>query len=133
MTEATTEAAATTISVSAIAIELQPGEHYAGAALDTNGCVRHHLVLLPGVGDDLTHQDALDWAKSVGGELPDRQEQALLFANCKTHLPKRWCWSSEVHADDASYAWYCSFDDGGQSNSRRSWQAGAVAVRRLTA
>ena len=119
------------LSVPAIDIELQAGEHYAGAVLDDDGAIVHHLVLMaakPGKG--LAWQAAMDWAASVGGTLPTRQEQALLFANCKPHLEPAWHWSSQT--EGASYAWYCNFLYGGQGYSYRSAEGSAVAVRRLT-
>ena len=94
---------------------LQPGEHYAGAVLGPDGKHLHHLVLMAQRPDSkLTWQSAMDWATSVGGALPTRQEQALLFANCKPHLKPDWHWSSESHADNASYAWGCTFSSGYQ-------------------
>ena len=67
-----------------VEIELHSGEHYAGPVLDADGNLMHHLVLraeLP--TGEITWQAAMDWADSIGGALPTRQEQALLFANCK--------------------------------------------------
>ena len=128
MTTATT----TTTQLPAATIELRPGERYSGAVLDQDGNVKHHLILLPDrPAARVCWQDAMAWAESVDGQLPDRQEQALLFANCKPHLQKTWHWSSETHEEDASYAWYCCFDDGFQNYYHKSYEGSAVAVRRL--
>lgn len=114
------------------AIGLDPGEHYAGTILDESGQVTHHLVLMaPRPDKKLQWQAAMDWAASVGGALPTRQEQALLYANCKPHLKPEWHWSSETHADDAYYAWGCFFGHGTQSRYRKSYEGSAVAVRRV--
>jgi len=114
------------------AIGLDPGEHYAGTILDESGQVVHHLVLMAQRPDTkLKRQKAMDWAASVGGALPSRQEQALLYANCKPHLKPEWHWSSETHADDAFYAWSCTFLGGTQSILRKSYEGAAVAVRRV--
>lgn len=114
------------------AIELQPGEHYAGVVLDTEGKVMHHLVLMAQKPTGkLSWQDAMDWATSAGGHLPTRQEQALLYANCKPHLQTEWHWSCESHEGDASYAWHCSFDGGYQFDFLKSHGGSAVAVRRF--
>ena len=112
-------------------IELRPGERYAGAVLDADGKVMHHLVLLAETpGKKLNWDDAKLWAESVGGSLPTRQEHALLFANCKPHLETCWHWSSEAHESDASSAWYCTFGYGYQlSGLHKSYEGGAVAVR----
>ena len=114
------------------AIGLDPGEHYAGTILDESGQVVHHLVLMAQRPDTkLKWQKAMDWAASVGGALPSRQEQALLYANCKPHFKPEWHWSSETHADDASYAWGCYFGFGHQGLNRKSYGGAAVAVRRV--
>lgn len=123
-------AKATTLAFPAAEISLLPGERYAGPVLDKDGKVKHHLVLLaarPAV--DVNWKAAQAWAVDVGGTLPDRQEQALLFANCKDALPQRWCWSSE--AEGSSYAWGCGFGYGHQGSYGTSFGGSAVAVRRL--
>lgn len=129
----TSQAAPTTpTTASTTGIALQPGEHYAGVVLDEAGYVIHHLVLMAQRPDKkLTWQAACEWAASVGGELPSRQEQALLYANCKPHLEPVWHWSGETHEDDASYAWTCDFLNGSQYAGRKSYESAAVAVRRV--
>jgi len=115
-------------------LNLQPDEHYAGVILDEKGQTAHHLVLMAAQpASALNWQDATDWAASVGGSLPSRQEQALLFANCKPHLKPEWHWSSETHKEDASYAWGCYFRHGYQSSTHKSYEGSAVAVRRVSA
>lgn len=113
-------------------LTLQEGERYAGIVLDEAGNFRHHLILLPGVIKDVNWETAVKWANKRGGELPTRQEWALMFANCKTHVQPRWYWTGETHEDDASLAWDCFFDTGHQSNVRKDCEGGtAVAVRRV--
>lgn len=120
------------INIQACTIELQPGEHYAGVVLDANGQHKHHLVLMAArPTDNLNWQAATDWAKQIGGELPTHQEQALLFANCKPHLEPDWHWSCDTYERDASYAWYCYFDDGYIYSHHKSCEGSAVAVRRV--
>lgn len=87
------------------------------------------VVLLPGAGTDLTWTKAKAWAKKQGGELPSRPVAALLFANVKSALQPRWHWTS--NEEDASYAWGCYFDRGGQNLSRKGYEGGAVAVRQI--
>jgi hypothetical protein len=125
---------AISIELVGLTIELQPGEHYAGPVLDADGKVLHHLVLMAQrPASDLNWQAAIDWAESVGGALPNRQEQALLYANCKPHLKPAWHWSSETYESNASYAWGCYFGYGCQDGYRKSYDGSAVAVRRLNA
>lgn len=124
--------ATATIAIPATTIELQPGEHYAGIVLGADGHATHHLVLLPARPvADLNWAGAKAWAASVGGELPNRQEQALLYANCKPHLQPSWHWSCQECEEDASWAWGCYFDDGYQNYRESSSAGSAVAVRRL--
>ena len=118
------------IEIDECTISLKAGERYAGVVLGEDGDVLHHLVLMAARPDKkLAWQAAMDWAESVGGVLPTRQEQALLYANCKPHLKPEWHWSCETHKDDASYAWGCDFTDGHQYPGLKSAGGCAVAVR----
>ena len=60
------------------AIDLKYGEHYAGIVIGKEGAKSYHLILVDGEVEKVTWQQALDWAKSIGAELPSRREQALL-------------------------------------------------------
>ena len=114
------------------AIELQLGERYVAPVLNESGNVTHHLVLMAQRPEKkLNWQSAIDWAESIGGSIPTRQELSLLFANCKPHLEPGWHFSSETHEDDASYAWVCYFHDGGILDNHKSVEGSAVAVRRV--
>lgn len=114
----------------AAAIKLNPGEHYAGPLLDAEGNVMHHVVLLPDRPNrKVNWQVAMYWAASVGGRLPNRQEQALLYANCSPHLQPDWYWSSERHGSTS--IWCCDFSDGRQNRSHERFENLAVAVRIL--
>ncbi len=126
MTETTDRAAETRIALP----ELHPGEHYAGLVLDVSGQPEHHLVLMASVPDNrLSWKDAMAWAERVGGVLPTRQEQALLFATCKQHIAVDWYWSSEQFS--ASGAWSQAFSNGYQSLIHQSAELRARAVRRV--
>jgi hypothetical protein len=120
------------VGLPAIDIELASGEHYVGVVLNEDGTIKHHLVLLGDKPDDtLTWEEAKVWAATVHGGLPDRQEAALIYANCKAHVDTRWHWTNERHETNASYAWFCSFSNGGQYCSNASSAGAARAVRRL--
>lgn len=109
-----------------------PTHRYAGTPLTPEGRPAHHLFLLDARPNQrMTWQQAKDWAASVGGELPTPQEQSLLFANYRDALPQERCWSSKQDKEEASYAWFCYFDDGYQNNCHQSYEGSAVAVRRL--
>jgi hypothetical protein len=112
-------------------IELKHGEHYAGMILGKDGESSYHLILLPEEKESINWQDATDWAKSIGGELPTRREQSLLYANLKEQFTDNWYWSSVQHAAGSGYAWVQSFGNGGQDGYRKDGSGRARAVRRL--
>lgn len=91
---------------------LAPGEHYAGIILSPDGALSHHLILLPGEAGPVTWQAAKDWVAAIGGELPTRQEQAVLFGNLRAQFRNDWYWS--VEGFSLRCAWYQYFDDGFQ-------------------
>lgn len=110
---------------------LKPGEHYAGLILGKDGNPDYHLILLPGEAEHVTWNDAIKWAKATGGELPNRREQALLYANLKEEFHPVWYWSGEQHAAYPGCAWMQYFYDGGQDTYHKSYQPRARAVRRF--
>ena len=121
---------ASTISLAnlpAIGGDLEGGT-FAGLTTTADG-THCAVVLLPGAGTDRTWSKAKAWAKKQGGELPSRPVAALLFANVKGTLQPRWHWTSDE--EGASYAWTCSFGDGYQGSTHKSYEGGAVAVRRI--
>lgn len=114
-------------------IDLRPGEHYAGIIVGKDGEPSHHVILMAEQPtDNLNWEAALDWAKRIGGELPTRREQALLYANCKEQFEGTWYWSSEQHAAHSASAWFQYFAHGDQSYHYKSGELRARAVRRLT-
>lgn len=106
------------------------GETYIGAIGNKNGDV-YHLILLPGDNDDASWKNAMDWAKSIGGDLPNRIEQAMLYAQHKEEFKKDWYWSCEQHASVSDFAWCQDFDNGYQDYYDITSTLRARAVRRL--
>jgi len=123
-------AAAAAVSTSTLPT-FADGEIYLGAIVSACGTYAHHTILLPGDHDDANWQDAMDWATALGGDLPNRIEQALLFATLKDQFKPDWYWSNTQPASDASYAWCQLFNDGSQDYSHVDGQCRARAVRRL--
>ncbi|RKE36681.1 hypothetical protein B0G76_2883 [Paraburkholderia sp. BL23I1N1] len=109
---------------------LAEGEVYVGAIGDKNGDV-YHVVLLPGDNDDATFEAQLAWAKSIGGDLPTRVEQAMLWSGFREQFKKEWYWSNEIHHRECGWAWYQYFSHGNQSTLRKGHALRARAVRRL--
>jgi hypothetical protein len=110
---------------------LANGELWAGVLLNEDGTPSHHVILLPGEAARIGWNKAVEWAKEIGGELPTRREQSLLFANLKLQFKGEWYWSGEQHAATSDGAWLQVFDDGGQYDGDKSFEARARAVRRL--
>ena len=111
---------------------LKDGEIYAGLILSDEDQKDYHLVLLPAKPEKpLNWSNALAWAKSAGGDLPTRNEQSLLFANCKAHFVANWYWSNTQLAADPDYAWVQHFTNGSQNHDHKSGEYRARAVRRI--
>lgn len=110
---------------------LNVGEIYVGAIISADGSRNHHLILLPDLAKKLCWKDAIAWAESIGGELPDRVESALLFVHVKDQFDQEWYWTREKHAAYFYYAWCQSFRSGNQSSTTKDGQLRARAVRRL--
>ena len=70
-------------------------ETYIGFYSDKDGA-RVDFWLLDGDNDDATHEAQLEWAKSIGGDLPTRIEQAMLWANHRDQFKNDWYWSNEI-------------------------------------
>ena len=111
--------------------KLNDGEIYVGAIISADGSRNHHLILLPDLAKNLCWKDAIAWAESIGGELPDRVESALLFAHVKDQFEPEWYWTREQHAAYSDNAWYQSFNGGFQLSNLKGYQLRARAVRRV--
>lgn len=110
---------------------LAEGEVYVGAIGDKSGDF-YHVVLLPGDNDDATFDEQQAWAKSIGGDLPTRVEQAMLWAGFRDLFQKDWYWSNETHHRESGWAWYQYFGNGGQDSYDKDLRCRARAVRRLS-
>ena len=108
---------------------LNEGEIYAGAIINPDG-TGHHAILLPGDNDDASWDKQMEWAASIGGDLPDRVEQALMYKNLPDQFEKEWYWSNTQHASDSDSAWGQFFSDGYQSYGHKDHEHRARAVRR---
>lgn len=109
---------------------LAAGETYIGAIVKADGA-GHHIVLLPGDNNAASWQAQMEWAKSIGGDLPSRIEQAMLFAYHHDAFKPTWYWSNEQHAAISGYAWYQTFNYGYQNYYYTEYKLRARAVRRV--
>ena len=112
-------------------IALQAGEIYIGTIQTAGEYGSYHLILLPGDQDDASWKRQMDWAASIGGELPNRVESALLFATRKSEFLEATYWCREEHASASDYAWFQGFSSGYQSYGSEASKLRARAVRRL--
>lgn len=107
-------------------------ETYIGFYSDNDGN-RVDFWLLDGDNNDATHEAQIKWAKNHDGDLPNRIEQAMLWANHRDQFKKDWYWSNEIHHSESDWAWSQHFDYGDQGPSYRSLKLRARAVRRAKA
>ena len=81
---------------------------------------------------DVTWEEAKAWAASVGGDLPTRREQAVMFGNrADGQYQARWYWSGEQHAAEPAWAWGQFFNSGHQYDYHKDGHYRARAVRRV--
>lgn len=114
---------------------LAEGEIYIGAIGNKAGDL-YHLVLLPGDNDRAPQAQQIEWAKSIGGNLPTKLEAMMLFVHAKDQFQDTAYWTGETFIDpddeeDAAWAWYQYFGYGLQGSHRKDSALRARAVRRL--
>ena len=109
--------------------ELKEGEQWVGTIISAGG-KKEHVILLPGEKDDINWQDANEWAASIGGQLPDRVESALLYSCMKDEFKEEAYWTCETHTGNAEWAWGQGFSRGYQSYDGKHGELRARAVRR---
>jgi hypothetical protein len=117
-------------------IQLPPltdGEIYLCGFVDKNGDVTH-TILLPGDNDPATWQEQMNWAKSIGGDLPTRAELVIAYEQHRDLFEKAAYWSNtpDDAPDYAGWAWCQGFGHGSQNCDGRYFQFRARAVRRLS-
>lgn len=131
MNKSETTAAQATLSTLTALGQPWPGiaGTYAGVTTDKTGAL--YALVLVDAKLNVAWRPAMNWAASIGADLPTRVEAAMLFANIREQLVKDWHWTNETHDSDASFAWYCHFNSGYQDFSHKVEEGAAVAVRRF--
>ncbi|MBC2768596.1 DUF1566 domain-containing protein [Pusillimonas minor] len=109
---------------------LNPDEIYVGAIGNQKGEL-YHLILLPGDNNEASQADQLVWAKSIGGDLPNKIEMAMLWNTCRDQFQKDWYWSNQTHEIYSECARYQNFGNGHQGGSYVSAELRGRAVRRI--
>ena len=107
------------------------GETYAGLLLGEEGQPDQHIFMLLGEAENVTWEQAKEWAEKAGGSLPTRREQSLLLTNAKGQFKSAWYWSGEEYQDNENYAWYQYVGYGYQCYDHKGSKLRARAVRRL--
>ena len=110
---------------------LNDGEIYIGAIVSADSSISHHIILLPGEAPEVDFAAAKTWAASVGGELPSRIEQSMLYALARGQFKRDWYWSGEQHAAGSDSAWCQGFGLGYQDDTSTTNELRARAVRRV--
>jgi hypothetical protein len=110
--------------------QLAEGEIYVGIVGDKDGNAQH-IILLPGDNSAATWPEQMAWAKAIGGDLPTRIEQSMLWASHRDKFERDWYWSNEQHHRDSGWAWFQYFGYGYQDGSLQYGRLRARAVRRL--
>lgn len=122
-------------TTSIVAPSLSDGEIYIDLLSDKKGGV-YHLVLLPGDSAPESHENQLKWAKSIGGDLPDRIEAITLFSRAKGLFKPFWYWTKNSFSDPdipeyPASAWAQSFHGGSQRYTEKRYWLRARAVCRI--
>ena len=89
------------------------------------------LILMPHDFDGANWETQMRRAAEVDGDLPNRIEQAMLWANHRDQFQQDWYWSNETHHPESGWAWYQSFGYGSQNTDRKDNEFRARAVRRV--
>jgi hypothetical protein len=112
------------------ASELNKGEIFLCDITAPDG-VTTRTILLSGEISNSNWDDAMAWAKSIGGDLPDLVEQAMLFKCLPEEFQKRGYWSCYQHVIDSGFAWGQGFGNGAQDFYHKRNKFHARAVRRI--
>ena len=80
--------------------------------------------------EEMNWNDAKDWCKSVGGELPPRDVllQCCMNEDIKPLFKESWYWTSTEF--NATTAWIQGFSNGNQANYRKTNGTYVRAVRK---
>ena len=108
---------------------LNQGEIFLGVYCGPDGELIR-VILLPEEKASSSWKSAMKWAKDLGGDLPIRIEQAMLFAYLRDEFRREWYWSNQLADFGDAYAWYQNFDYGTQEYSYPDSKLRARAVRR---
>lgn len=108
------------------------GGIYAGILRGLDGQPDSHLIAIDGEAEDVTWDEAMAFAASVGGDLGTRRELRLACVNLQDKFSHDdWYWSCEQYAANPTSAWGQGFGNGGQSYDPKASSGRARAFRKL--
>lgn len=111
--------------------DLKDGERYVGIILGENGEKSYRIIRMsPSLMKDLTWQQALDYAKSIGGEAPNLRELGLLRVNDRDFFGIAIVWSREQLTPGSYMSWCQDFSSGTQGYYTKYQELSAVAIRK---
>jgi hypothetical protein len=111
--------------------ELATGQYNAGLIFKEDGTPDYWLIGLPGELEAATWQQAMEWSKEQGGDLPNRRELNLLRANARKEFKNDLYWSNET--TDYRTAFIQLFSLGYQNDGLLSAECRVRAVSRFPA
>ncbi|MGS0980984.1 DUF1566 domain-containing protein [Burkholderia glumae] len=93
-----------------------------------------HTILLPGDNDRTSWKNQMDWAKSIGGDLPTRAELVIAYEKHRDQFRSDVYWSNtpDTYPGYSGWAWYQGFDFATQGSCNQYGVFRARAVRRLS-
>jgi hypothetical protein len=94
-------------------VTLDAGEKYICSIIRPDGKITH-TILLPGDSDGVSWADQMEWAKSIGGDLPSRAY-----------------WSNTQLSGHSDSAWCQNFSYGSQYGNGKNNELRARAVRQI--
>ena len=80
----------------------------------------------------LNWYNAMDYCKSLGGDLPTIDELQYLYDNCNEEFQNTFYWSSSHSQDSATHAWRMTFYNGLRVHSNKMTTRRVRAVRRVS-
>jgi hypothetical protein len=111
-------------------VTLDAGEKYICSIIRPDGKITH-TILLPGDSDGVSWADQMEWAKSIGGDLPSRAVQALLYELMPKEFKEAAYWSNTQLSGHSDSAWCQNFSYGSQYGNGKNNELRARAVRQI--
>lgn len=111
---------------------LEKGGVYVCGILDDSGQFLEHTIIIAFSDDKrASHADILEWAESIGSDLPTCIETAVMFAKLRDRFKRDAYWTKDICDWNTDYACYHYFNGGSQGYLHKDDELYGVAVRRV--